>query len=268
MSLAKRDRAQPGGILAEIVEHKHAEIASRRGIRPLADVRRAAEAADPARGFTEAIKTRDPAVIAEIKRASPSEGIIRDEFDPADIATSYERAGAACLSVLTDERYFMGCDRHLEQARNVARLPTLRKDFIVDPYQIYESRALGADCLLLIAAALQEGQLGDLAHLGYDVGLDVLVEVHDGPELEAALEIGSKLVGINNRDLSTFATSLDTTIDLLDAIPDDVTVVTESGIHTPGDVRRLRDAGVHAFLVGTAFMRDPDPGKALERLFG
>ena len=267
MSPAQRN-PEPGGILAEIVEHKRAEIASRRGIRPLADVRRAAEAAVTARGFADAIKTRDPAVIAEIKRASPSEGIIRDEFDPADIAASYERAGAACLSVLTDERYFMGCDRHLEAARNVTRLPALRKDFIVDPYQIYESRALGADCLLLIAAALEDGQLGDFAHLGHEVGLDVLVEVHDGPELEAALHLGTRLVGINNRDLSTFTTSLDTTIDLLGTVPDDVTVVAESGIHTPGDVRRLRDAGVHAFLVGTAFMRDADPGKALQRLFG
>lgn len=268
MSLAKRDPTQPGGILAEIVEHKRAEIASRRGVRPLADVQRAAEASPPTRGFIKAIRDHDPAVIAEIKRASPSEGVIRDEFDPADIATSYERAGAACLSVLTDERYFMGCDRHLDDARNVTRLPALRKDFVVDPYQVYESRAMGADCLLLIAAALDGGQLGDLAHLGKEVGLDVLVEVHDGPELEAALALGAKLVGINNRDLSTFTTSLDTTIDLLPAVPDDVTVVTESGIHTPDDVRRLRDAGVHAFLVGTAFMREPDPGKALQHLFG
>ena len=260
--------AQPGGILAEIVAHKHAEVASRRAVRPLADVRRAAEATTAARGFAEAIKTRDPAVIAEIKRASPSEGVIRDEFDPTDIATSYEQAGAACLSVLTDERYFTGCDRHLGEARDVTRLPALRKDFTVDPYQVYESRALGADCLLLIVAALDRAQLADLAHLGTEVGLDVLVEVHNGPELEDALALGAKLVGINNRDLSTFTTNLDTTIDLLPAIPDDITVVTESGVHTPDDVRRLRDAGVHAFLVGTAFMREPDPGKALERLFG
>lgn len=268
MSLPKADQDRSEGILAEIVAHKHAEVARRRGVRPLADVRRAAEDATAARGFVEAIKTRDPAVIAEIKRASPSEGVIRGEFDPADIATSYEQAGAACLSVLTDERYFMGCDRHLEEARNVTRLPALRKDFIIDPYQVYESRALGADCLLLIAAALDEGQLGNLAHLGYEVGLDVLIEVHDRPELEAALALGARLVGINNRDLSTFTTRLDTTIDLLPAVPDDVTVVTESGIHTPDHVRRLRDAGVDAFLVGTAFMREPDPGEALERLFG
>lgn len=268
MSLAKRDPAQPGGILAEIVAHKRAEIASRRGVRPLGDVRRAAEAAPATRGFAKAISDHDPAVIAEIKRASPSEGVIRDEFDPAAIATSYEQAGAACLSVLTDERHFMGCDRHLGEARNVTRLPALRKDFVVDPYQVYESRALGADCLLLIAAALDAEQLGDLANLGKEVGLDVLVEVHDRPELDTALDHGATLVGINNRDLSTFTTSLDTTLDLLPAVPDDVTIVTESGIHTPDDVRRLRDAGVHAFLVGTAFMREPDPGKALERLFG
>ena len=268
MNPAKRAPVRSEGILAEIVAHKRAEVAYRRGIRSLADVRRDAAAATPTRGFAEAIKTRDPAVIAEIKRASPSEGVIRAEFDPADIAASYERAGAACLSVLTDERYFMGCDRHLEEARNVTRLPTLRKDFIVDPYQVYESRALGADCLLLIAAALDDGRLKDLAHLGNEVGLDVLVEVHDGRELDAALDCGTELVGINNRNLATFATTLDTTIDLLGTVPDDVTVVTESGIHTPDDVRRLRDAGVHAFLVGTAFMREGDPGRALERLFG
>lgn len=268
MNPPKADRDRQEGILAEIVAHKRAEVASRRGTRPFADVRRDAEAATPTRGFAEAIKTHDPAVIAEIKRASPSEGVIRTEFDPAGIAMSYEGAGAACLSVLTDERYFMGCDGHLEEARRVTRLPALRKDFIVEAYQVYESRALGADCLLLIAAALDAGQLGDFAQLGNEVGLDVLVEIHDGGELEAALDLGAKLVGINNRDLATFATSLDTTIDLLGTVPDDVTVVTESGIHTHDDVRRLRDAGVHAFLVGTAFMREPDPGNALQRLFG
>ena len=268
MSLAKRNPAQPGGILAEIVEHKRAGVASRCGLRPLAEVRRSAEAAPATRGFAEAIETRDPAVIAEIKRASPSEGVIRAEFDPVSIATSYERAGAACLSVLTDERYFLGCDGHLAEARNATKLPALRKDFIVDPYQVYESRSLGADCLLLIAAALDEGQLGDLARLGEDLGLDVLVEVHDRGELEAALDLEAKMVGINNRNLATFTTNLDTTIDLLSVIPDDVTVVAESGIHTRDDVRRLRDAGVHAFLVGTALMREPDPGVALERLFG
>ncbi len=268
MSPAKRNPAQPGGILAKIVEHKRAEIACRRKVRPLGQVRGIAEAAPPPRGFARAIGTRDPAVIAEIKRASPSTGVIRGEFDPASIATAYERAGAACLSVLTDERYFMGRDGHLEEVRHATKLPTLRKDFIVDPYQVYESRALRADCLLLIAAALDHTQLGDYARLAAELGIDVLIEVHDLGELEAALDLEPKLVGINNRDLATFTTRLDTTIGLLSAVPDAVTVVAESGIHTPDDVRRLRDAGVRAFLVGTAFMREADPGKALERLFG
>ena len=262
-----RNRARSPGILAEIVAHKHTEVANRCNVRSLAEVRQAAAAAPTPRGFEAAIKANDPAVIAEIKRASPSEGIIRDEFDPAAIAASYQRAGAACLSVLTDERYFMGCDTHLVEARDAAGLPALRKDFIVDPYQVYESRALGADCLLLIASALETSPLRDLAHLGDDLGLDVLIEVHDRPELETALGLGAGFVGINNRDLATFTTRLDTTIDLLGAIPDDVTVVTESGIHTPDDVRTLRDAGVHAFLVGTALMREADPGGALRRLF-
>lgn len=268
MNPAKREPAQPGGILAEIVLHKRSEVAGRRAVRPLAEVRRTAEAAGVPRGFAKAVETRDPAVIAEIKRASPSEGVIRGEFDPAGIATSYERAGAACLSVLTDERYFMGCDGHLEEARNATKLPALRKDFIVDAYQVYESRALGADCLLLIAAALDDRQLADLARLASELGLDVLIEVHDRGELEAALDLEPRIVGINNRDLSTFTTNLDTTIDLLSVVPDAVTVVAESGIHTPDDIRRLRSAGIHAFLVGTAFMRKPDPGKALQRLFG
>ena len=264
----KRGATRSTGILAEIVEHKRAEIAARREALSLAAVRSTAAAAPAARGFEKAIKAGAPAVIAEIKQASPSEGVIRAGFDPAGIARSYERAGAACLSVLTDERYFMGGNGHLVEARNATHLPALRKDFIVDPYQVYESRALGADCLLLIAAAMDVGQLADLACLGRDVGLDVLIEVHDSHELEAALGLGAKLVGINNRDLATFTTNLDITIGLLGTIPDDVTVVTESGIHTPHDVQRLRDAGVQAFLVGTALMREPDPGKALKRLFG
>ena len=268
MTRTRRDAARASGLLAKIVEHKRAEVAARRGIRPLADVRRAAESAAASRGFKEAVDARNPAVVAEIKRASPSEGVIRTEFDPTTIAMSYERSGAACLSVLTDERYFMGSDDHLRVARDATALPALRKDFIVDPYQVYESRALGADCLLLIAAALDAAQLAELACLGGESGLDVLVEVHDDAELEAALKFEAKLVGINNRDLSTFRTSLDTALDLLDAVPEDVTVVVESGIRTPGDVRRLREAGVRAFLVGTAFMREPDPGGALERLFG
>ncbi len=267
MSQPKRLAAPPGGILAEIVEHKHAEVAARAAVHPLAAMRRSAEAAPATRGFAHAIRTRNPAVIAEIKRASPSEGVIRLDFDPAGIAKSYEEAGAACLSVLTDERYFMGCQRHLEQARDATRLPVLQKDFIVDPYQVYESRSLGADCLLLIAAALAPARMAELAGLAGDVGLDVLIEVHDRDELQIGLGLEPQLIGINNRDLATFTTSVNTTIDLLDAVPDAVTVVTESGINTPEDVRELRQAGVHAFLVGTAFMREPNPGAALQRLF-
>ena len=256
-----------GGILDEILTHKRTEVAARQRVRPLPEMRRAAEDAPVTRGFENAIRTTRPAVVAEIKRASPSEGVIRADFDPAAIAASYEQAGAACLSVLTDERFFQGCDGHLADARRVTGLPLLRKDFIVDPYQVYESRAIGADCLLLIAAALSPGLLAGLAGLARTLALDVLIEVHDERELESALALMPRIVGINNRDLTTFATSIDTTIDLLDAIPDDVTVVTESGIHTRDDVRRLREADVHAFLVGTAFMRERDPGAALRRLF-
>ena len=256
------------GILAEIIEHKRAEIVARSRARPLAAVRAAAEAAPPTRGFADRIEGGRPAVIAEIKRASPSEGIIRADFDPVAIAQSYERAGATCLSVLTDERFFEGCDGHLRAARAACDLPALRKDFTVDAYQVYESRALGADCLLLIVAALAMPQLAELTQLAADVGLDVLLEVHDRRELDVALGLDARLVGINNRDLATFNTNLDTTIDLLDVVPGHVTVVTESGIRNAADVRRMRTAGVHAFLVGTAFMREPDPGTALRRLFG
>ena len=209
-----------------------------------------------------------PAVIAEIKRASPSEGVIREHFNPQAIASGYAQAGASCLSVLTDQRFFQGDDAHLVAARAACALPVLRKDFIVEEYQVYETRALGADCLLLIAAALEPGQLVELNRLAEEIGLDVLIEVHDRAELERALALEPRVVGINNRDLATFTTSLETTLDLLDDVPDEVSVVTESGIHTPGDVCRMRGAGVHAFLVGTAFMRAADPGAALQRLFG
>lgn len=256
------------GILTRIVEHKRTEIAARRGRRPLAAVRRDAETMPSVRGFAEALESTRPAVIAEIKRASPSAGVIRADFDPAAIAERYQNAGAACLSVVTDERFFQGADDHLAAARSTCQLPVLRKDFVVDAYQVYESRALGADCLLLIAALLDDAQLADLAQLGAEVSLDVLVEVHDRRELDRALALDPRLVGINNRDLRTFVTCLDTTIALLDAVPDGTTVVTESGIHSRDDVRRMRAVGIHAFLVGTAFMREPDPGAALERLFG
>ena len=254
-------------VLDEIVANKHEEIAVRRRQRPLAEVRRAAEHVPPARGFSSAVSANQPAVIAEIKRASPSAGLIRKNFDPAAIAAAYEHAGAACLSVLTDERYFQGADSHLEAARTSCRLPVLRKDFIVDAYQVFETRALGADCLLLIVAVLSPAKLAELAALAHEVGLDVLIEVHDRREMELALILSPRLLGINNRNLRTFATCVQTTIDLLDAVPDGIEVVTESGIATPEDVRRLRQAGVEAFLVGTSFMREADPGAALQRLF-
>ena len=267
MNRPRRSTAQPTGILGEILRHKRTEVAARRRSRSLAAMRRAAEGEPPTRGFAKALGAKRPGVIAEIKRASPSEGVIRADFEPAAIAQAYERAGAACLSVLTEHRFFMGCDDHLAAARDAVNLPALRKDFITDPYQVYESRAIGADCLLLIAAALEPAELADLAKLAEEVSLDVLVEVHDREELEAALLLEPGLIGINNRDLATFTTRLDTTIDLLCAIPDGVTVVTESGVNTRDDVRRLQQAGVHAFLVGTAFMREADPGQALQRLF-
>ena len=259
---------KPAKILEEIIEHKRAETHALKTVRPLAEVRRDAENAAPTRPFSDRIVADRPAVIAEIKKASPSEGVIRPQFDPRAIASGYAAAGASCLSVLTDQRFFQGDDAHLVAARAACALPVLRKDFIVDEYQVYETRALGADCLLLIAAALEASQLVELNRLAVEIGLDVLIEVHDRAELEQALALEPCVVGINNRDLATFTTSLETTLNLLDDVPDEVSVVTESGIHTPGDVCRMRDAGVHAFLVGTAFMRAVDPGAALQRLFG
>lgn len=255
-------------ILAEIIEHKRAETRARKAARPLASVRREAEDAAPTRSFADRVRTDRPAVIAEIKKASPSEGVIRADFDPQAIAADYVSAKASCLSVLTDERFFQGDDAHLVAARAACTLPVLRKDFIVDEYQVYQTRALGADCLLLIVAALAPAQLADLNRLAQDIGLDVLIEVHDRMELDTALALEPPIVGINNRDLRTFTTRLETTLDLLDGVPDDIGVVTESGIHTPQDVCRMLDAGVNAFLVGTAFMRAPSPGAALRRLFG
>lgn len=255
-------------ILDQIIEYKRAQTQALKTVRPLAEVRRDAENAASTRPFADRIVADRPAVIAEIKKASPSEGVIRKQFDPRAIGSGYAAAGASCLSVLTDQRFFQGDDAHLVAARAACALPVLRKDFIVDEYQVYETRALGADCLLLIVAALEPSQLVELDRLAVDIGLDVLIEVHDRAELEQALALGPRVVGINNRDLATFTTSLDTTLDLLEQVPDDVSVVTESGIHTPADVCRMRDAGVHAFLVGTAFMRAADPGAALRRLFG
>ncbi|SDK50317.1 indole-3-glycerol phosphate synthase TrpC [Microbulbifer yueqingensis] len=258
-------------ILKTIVERKWQEVAERRGRVPEAELRAQAEAMPPCRGFVAAIEARisagEAAVIAEIKKASPSKGVIRPDFIPAEIASSYARGGAACLSVLTDVDFFQGADEYLQQARNAVRLPVLRKDFTVDPYQVYEARALGADCILLIAACLDDAQLRDLNTLARDLGLDVLVEVHNREELERALVLPNRLVGINNRNLHTFDVQLETTFQLLEQIPDDRIVVTESGIHTTDDVAAMRGHDVHAFLVGEAFMREPEPGRKLLEMF-
>ena len=254
-------------ILDEILAHKAHEVAERSRMRPLANMRAEAEASASPRGFAEALRERRPGVIAEIKKASPSKGVIRTDFEPAGIARAYEAAGAACLSVLTDERYFQGRDDYLALARDATSLPALRKDFIVDAWQVFESRALGADCVLLIVAALERSRLADLNGLARELGMDVLIEAHDASEVDTALGLSPTLLGINNRDLRTFETTLDTTLGLLSAIPPEVTLVTESGIRRPEDVARLRDAGVEAFLVGEAFMREGHPGEALRRLF-
>ena len=259
-------------ILERILARKAEEIHERAVRRPLVEL--AARCADlpGTRGFAAAIEARiaagQAAVIAEVKKASPSKGVIRPDFDPAAIARSYAAGGATCLSVLTDVDFFQGSDACLEQARAACALPVLRKDFVVDPYQVYEARALGADCILLIVAALDDGTLLELALLAAELDLDVLVEVHDAAELERALDVPAPLIGVNNRDLRSFETSLQTTLDLRALAPADVLLISESGIRAPDDVARLRAAGVHAFLVGEAFMRAPDPGAELQRLFG
>lgn len=259
-------------ILKRIVDQKWQELALRRQAASLDAMRERANAAPPVRGFAAALQARmarrRTAVIAEIKKASPSKGVIREDFDPEAIARSYEQAGATCLSVLTDEQFFKGSDRYLEVAREATGLPVLRKDFTVDPYQVYEARALGADCILLIASILDDVALAELMACANALGMDALVEVHDGNELDRALAVSPTLVGINNRDLRTFKTSLETTFDLLPRVPRSASVVTESGINTPGDIQRMCDAGVFGFLVGEAFMRAPDPGAELSRLFG
>jgi indole-3-glycerol phosphate synthase len=258
-------------VLEEIVAHKRDEVAARREALP--EVELAARAADagPTRGFIHALRDRvsdgDPAVIAEIKKASPSKGVIRPDFDPVAIAESYAEAGATCLSVLTDERFFQGHDDYLRAARAAVDLPVLRKDFTVDRYQVYEAKALRADCILLIVAALSREALADHHGLALELGLDVLIEVHDAAELDVALALNPTMIGINNRNLHTFETRLDVTLGLLDRIPAHVLVVTESGIHDPAQVAEMRAHGVNAFLVGEAFMREADPGAALRRLF-
>ncbi|RMD69803.1 MAG: indole-3-glycerol phosphate synthase TrpC [Gammaproteobacteria bacterium] len=264
--------SQTPDILKNILRHKALEVAERAGALPLRELRARVESAPPPRGFEKALRTRisrgEPAVIAEVKKASPSKGVLREDFDPEAIARSYREGGAACLSVLTDEAFFQGAPDYLTRARATSGLPVLRKDFIVDAYQVFEARALGADAILLIVAALGDAQLLEFTELATQMGMDVLVEVHDAEELERALALRTPLVGINNRNLRTFETRLATTLDLLAAIPGDRLVVTESGIHTREDVALMRRHGVHAFLVGEAFMRAGEPGEKLRELFG
>ncbi len=263
-------------ILNKILAVKADEVAAAKKYRDLASLRRGVEADAEARrglrGFENSLRANIAAgragVIAEVKKASPSKGVLREDFQPAQIAASYASHGASCLSVLTDVNFFQGSVAYLQQARAACALPVLRKDFMVDMYQVYEARAMGADAILLIVAALDHGLMAELEACAQELGMDVLVEVHDGDELNAALKLRTRLVGINNRNLRTFETSLDTTIGLLPRIPPDKLVVTESGIMVPDDVKRMRDTNVHAFLVGEAFMRAPDPGAELRRLFG
>lgn len=259
-------------ILQRIVAVKHEELVIAQRLRPLALVRADAESRVLTRDFLGAVRSKLagglPAVIAEVKKASPSKGVLREDFMAADIAQSYAEHGAACLSVLTDRQFFQGSVDALKQARASCDLPVLRKDFMVDPYQIYESRAMGADCVLLIAACLSDGQMSDMESVAMDLGMSVLVEVHDREELHRALRLRTPLLGINNRNLRTFEVSLEQTLDLLGDVPPERVVVTESGIAQASDVQRMRTAGVHAFLVGEAFMRAPEPGEALADLFG
>lgn len=259
-------------ILDRILAKKSEEVIAAQVARPFAQIDAEARVQPPARGFERALRAKiaagQSAVIAEIKRASPSKGVLREDFDPATIAASYERAGAACLSVLTDQAFFQGGADDLVAARGACALPALRKEFIVDEYQVAQSRALGADAILLIVAALEQSRLAALAQCAADYGLDVLVEVHDAKELERALALPSALIGINNRNLRDFSVSLQTTIGLLPRVPEGRLVVTESGILAQRDVAQMRRHHVHAFLVGEAFMRAPDPGAALRALFG
>ena len=261
-----------GDILQRIVAVKREEIAAAAASRDLASLRRDAEALGGQRDFVAALRAKidagGSAVIAEVKKASPSKGVLRADFVPGEIAASYARHGAAALSVLTDAPFFQGAPEFLVQARAACALPVLRKDFIVDAYQVFEARAMGADCILLIAACLDDAQMADLEALALGLGMAVLVEVHDGVELDRALRLATPLVGVNNRNLRSFEVSLETTLALRERIPADRLLVTESGILAREDVHRMRDAGVHAFLVGEAFMRAPDPGAALAALFG
>lgn len=258
------------GILAEILSHKRGEVAAAKAARPKGSIEAELAGAPAPRDFAGAVRERtdkgEPAVIAEIKRASPSKGLIREDFDACRHAVEYSEAGAACLSVLTDEKYFQGSLDHLREARTATELPLLRKDFMIDPYQIAESRLAGADCILLIVAALADTQLAELAACAAGLKLDVLVEVHDREELERALRLDCELIGINNRDLRNFHTSLDTTLELLPHVPAGRLLITESGIGGPGDMRMMMDRGVFGFLIGETFMRAPEPGAELRNM--
>ncbi|MEN8179477.1 MAG: indole-3-glycerol phosphate synthase TrpC [Pseudomonadota bacterium] len=258
-------------ILKKIVLRKREEIAERTAMKSLQQLQDNLQIADPPRGFADAIAAKITAgqsgVIAEIKKASPSKGILREDFRPAEIAQSYAQGGAACLSVLTDVDFFQGDDSYLQQVRSACALPVIRKDFIIDPYQVYEARAIGADCILLIVACLDDARLRELNELAHQLGMDVLIEVHDEAELERALEVNNRLIGINNRNLRTFEVSLSTTLGMLHRIPVDRITVTESGILSRDDVALMRQHDVHAFLVGEAFMRAASPGEKLRELF-
>lgn len=262
-------------ILQKILARKAEEVAERKRGVSYESLRKQAATMPPTRGFAAAVHDKiaggQAAVIAEVKKASPSKGLIRADFDPAEIAISYEAGGAACLSVLTDVDFFQGADIYLQQARAACALPVLRKDFTIDPYQVLEARALGADCILLIVAALDDAVLLQLTELALELGLDVLVEVHDAAEMQRALALPDSpriILGVNNRNLRNFEVSLDTTLQLKDTVPETRLIVTESGILGPADVEKMRGAGIHAFLVGEAFMRAPEPGVELARLFG
>ena len=258
-------------ILKKILDRKREEIAERSATVSLEQLKQQAALASAPRGFAAAMTAKisagESAVIAEIKKASPSKGVIRENFDPAAIAASYADGGAACLSVLTDVDFFQGADKYLQQARDACHLPVIRKDFIIDQYQIYEARAMGADCILLIVSALAEKQLADLHDLAISLGMDVLIEVHDAAELSIALKLDNPMVGINNRNLHSFEVSLDNTYQLLEKIPDNRIVITESGIHSREDVAAMRQQKVNAFLVGEAFMRSEEPGDRLSEMF-
>jgi indole-3-glycerol phosphate synthase len=261
-------------ILNKILAVKREEVAAAKSVKPLAAVRAEAEAQPPARDFVGAIRakvsrggTPIAAVIAEIKKASPSKGVLREDFRPVEIAISYEKHGAACLSVLTDRQFFQGAPEYLRAARAACTLPVLRKDFMIDPYQVYEARAMGADAILLIVAALSVSQMQEMEAIADSLGMAVLVEAHSGEEVSDALRLKTPLIGINNRNLRTFEISLDTTLGQLSRVPPDRIVVTESGIGKPEDVTLMTSRGVHTFLVGEAFMRAPDPGESLAQLF-